>query len=95
MRSFGERHHGARDAERITDSIPGRNPGEARAMGGYFRRLEERMVAQGFDESYRLRYLVAEARKALDQMGIELSMLARDGLKPPPHGKLKRKRDLR
>lgn len=30
----------------------------------YFRRLEERMVEQGFDESERLRYLVPEARKA-------------------------------
>jgi hypothetical protein len=39
-------------------------------------------------------WLAAEARKALEQMGIELSMLSRDGLKPPPHGKLKRKRDV-
>lgn len=63
-------------------------------MLDYFRRMEERMDEQGFDEGDRLRYLVAEARNALEQMGIELSLLARDSLKPPPHGKLQRKRDL-
>jgi hypothetical protein len=61
-------------------------------MLDYFRRMEERMDEQGFDEGDRLRYLVAEAHKALEQMGIELSMLARNGLKLP-HGKLNRKRD--
>lgn len=63
-------------------------------MLDYFRRMEERMDAQGFDESDRLRYLVAEARQALEKIGNELAMLSRDGFKLPPHGKLKRKRDL-
>jgi hypothetical protein len=64
-------------------------------MLDYFRRMEERMDDQGFDESDRLRYLVAEARQALEKLGTELATLAAfDGLKLPPHGKLKRKRDL-
>jgi hypothetical protein len=40
------------------------------------------------DESDRLRYL--RSRKS----GVELSTIAVDGMKLPPHGKLKRKRDL-
>jgi hypothetical protein len=63
-------------------------------MLDYFRRMEERMDEQGFDKSDRLRFLVEQARQALEKIGIELSMLSRDGIKPPPHGKLKRKRDL-
>lgn len=63
-------------------------------MLDYFRRMEERMDAQGFDESDRLRYLVAEGRQALEKIGMELSTLAVDGLMNPPHGKPKRKRDI-
>jgi len=37
-------------------------------MLDYFRRPEERMVKQSFDESDRLRDLVAEARKALEKL---------------------------
>jgi hypothetical protein len=37
------------------------------------------MVEQGFDEGNRLRYLVEEARKALEKVGMELSTLAVDG----------------
>jgi len=69
--------------------------GKLGPMVDYLQRLEERMVEQGFDESDRLRYLVAEARKALEKVGLELSTLAPfDGATLPPHGKLKRKRDL-
>jgi hypothetical protein len=40
-------------------------------------------------------WLAAEARKALEKVSLELSTIAVDGLeKLPPHGKLKRKRDL-
>jgi hypothetical protein len=63
-------------------------------MVDHFHRLEERMDEQRFEESDRLRCLVAEARKALEKVGVELSMISRDGLKLPPHGKLKRKRDF-
>jgi len=64
-------------------------------MLDYFRRMEKRMDDQRFDESDRLRFLVTEARKALEKVGLELSTIAVDGLeKLPPHGKLKRKRDL-
>jgi hypothetical protein len=90
MRSFGERHHGARDVERITDGIPGRNHGayiaamrstdlttnqlsaisqQVAPMRDYLQRLEARMVAQGFGEDDRLRFLVAEAHKALREGG--------------------------
>jgi hypothetical protein len=64
-------------------------------MLDYFRRMEERMDEQGFDEGDRLRFLVVEARKALEKVGRELSTIAPfDGLTLPPHGKLKRKKDL-
>jgi hypothetical protein len=53
------------------------------------------MDDQGFDESDRLRNLVAEARQALEKIGVELATLAAfDGLKLPPHGKVQQKKDL-
>jgi hypothetical protein len=61
----------------------------------YLMRLDERMDEQGFDESDRLRCLVAEARETLEKIGIELSTLAIDCLKLPSLGTLTRKRELR
>jgi hypothetical protein len=63
-------------------------------MVDYVQRLEEHMVEQRFDDSDRLRCLVAEARQALEKVSLELSALAVDGLRPLPHGKLKRNRDF-
>jgi hypothetical protein len=41
-------------------------------MRDCFRRMEERMDQQGFDEGDRLRCLVAEGRQALEKIGIAI-----------------------